>query len=53
MAINRDITYVLRGVPCSHEAIRLWVKEIKQMAVNVKVKSRRVVAFVEAEIKAD
>jgi len=26
----RDITYVLRVVPCSHEAVRLWVKKLEQ-----------------------
>ena len=34
----RDITYVLRVVPCSHETVRLWVKRLEQVAVNVKVK---------------
>ena len=34
----RDITYVLRVVPCSHEAVRLWVKRLEQVAVNVKVR---------------
>ncbi|MBS7635076.1 hypothetical protein KEJ34_06265 [Candidatus Bathyarchaeota archaeon] len=31
----RDVTYVLRFVQCSHEAVRLWVKRLGQVAVNV------------------
>jgi putative transposase len=49
----RDLTYVLRVVPCSHEAVRLWVKKLEQMAVNVIVKSRRMAAVDETKIKAD
>jgi transposase-like protein len=48
----RDITYVLRLVPCSHEAVRLWVKRVKQVIVNIEAKPRRMVAF-ETKIKAD
>lgn len=32
----RDLTYVLRVVPCSHEAVRLWVKKLEHVAANVK-----------------
>ena len=37
----RDIAYVLRAVPCSHEAVRLWVKKLEHVAVNVEAKARR------------
>jgi len=36
----RDIAYMLRFVPCSHEAVRLWVKKLKQVTVNVEAKAR-------------
>jgi len=49
----RDITYVLRVVPCSHEAVRLWVKKLEQVTVNVEAKHRRMVAVDETKIKAD
>jgi len=42
----RDITYVLRVVPCSHEAVRLWVKKLEQVTVNVEAKHRRMVLCV-------
>ena len=49
----RDITYVLRFVPCSHKAVRLWVKKLEQVNVNVEAKHRRTVAVDETKIKAD
>jgi transposase-like protein len=39
--------------PISHEAVRLWVKRLEHVMVNVKVKSRRMVAVDETKIKAD
>jgi len=47
----RDITYVLRFVPCSHEAVRLWVKKLERVTVNVEAEPRRMVAV--DETKAD
>ena len=32
----RDITYVLRVVPCSHEAVRLWVKRLEQVQLTLR-----------------
>jgi transposase-like protein len=49
----RDITYVLKVVPCSHEVFRLWVKKLERVTVNVKAKPRRMVAVDETKIKAD
>ena len=49
----RDITYVLRVVSCSHEAVRLWVKKLEQVTVNVTAKPRRTAAVDETKIKAD
>jgi len=49
----RDVTYVLRVVPCSHEAVRLWVKKLEQVNVNVDAKPRRKVAVDETKVKAD
>ncbi|MBS7634489.1 IS6 family transposase [Candidatus Bathyarchaeota archaeon] len=49
----REITYVLRVVPCSHEAVRLWVKRLGQVTVNVEAKPRRMVAVDETKIKAN
>ncbi|MEM3551432.1 MAG: hypothetical protein QXN87_07185 [Candidatus Bathyarchaeia archaeon] len=40
----RDITYVLRIVPCSYEAVMLWVKKLELVTVSVKTKARRVMA---------
>ncbi|MBS7652907.1 hypothetical protein KEJ13_07250 [Candidatus Bathyarchaeota archaeon] len=37
----RDITYVLRVVPCSHEAVRLWVKKLELVTVNVEARPLR------------
>lgn len=48
----RDITCVLRVVPCSHEAVRLCVKKLERVRVNIKAKPRRIVAFEETKIKA-
>ena len=31
----RDMTYVLRIIPCSHEAVRLWVRKLEQITINV------------------
>ena len=49
----RDITYVLRVVPCSREAVRLWVEKLERVAVNVEAKHRRAVAVDEAKVKAN
>ncbi len=49
----RDITYALRVVPCSNEAVRLWVKKLEQVAVKVEAKPKRMIAVEEAKIKAD
>jgi transposase-like protein len=49
----RDTTYVLRFIPGRHEAVRLWVKKLEQVTVNVKVKSRRMVMLVWAAINVD
>ena len=45
--------YVLRVVPCSHEAVRLWVNKLEQVTVNVEARPRRIVAVDETKIKAD
>jgi len=31
----RDITCVLRVVPCGHEAVRLWVKKLEQVTLRL------------------
>lgn len=49
----RDITYVLKVVPCSHEAVRLWVRRLEQLTVNVEAKPRRMTAVDETKVKAD
>jgi putative transposase len=49
----REITYVLRLVPCSYEAVRLWVKRLEQITINVEARPRRMVAVDETKIKAD
>ncbi|KPV63142.1 MAG: hypothetical protein AOA65_1454 [Candidatus Bathyarchaeota archaeon BA1] len=40
-------------MPCSHEAVRLWVKKLGQVTVNVEAKHRRMVAVDETKVKAD
>ena len=47
----RDITHVLRVVPCSHEAVRLWVKKLEQVIVIVEAKHRRMVAVDETRLR--
>ncbi|MBS7637971.1 hypothetical protein KEJ49_03650 [Candidatus Bathyarchaeota archaeon] len=37
----REYTYVLRAVPCSLEAVRLRVKRLERITVNVEAKPRR------------
>jgi len=49
----RDITYVLGFVPASHEAVRLWVKKIEHLNLNVAPKTRRLIAVDETKIKAN
>jgi transposase-like protein len=49
----RDIAYVLRVVPCSHEAVRLWVKRLEQLTVKVEARPRRMAAVDEAKIKVN
>jgi len=43
----------LRIIPCSHEAVRLWVRKLEQITINVEAKPRRMVAVDETKIKAD
>lgn len=40
----REITYVLRVVPFSHGAVRLWVKRLELVTVRVEAKARRMIA---------
>ena len=49
----RDIAYVLRVVPCSHEAVRLWVKKLELLTVKVEAKPRRMVAADETKVKVN
>gem|GEM_PF-3024510 len=46
----REITYVLRFVPCSREAVRLWVKKLERVTVKVGIKPRTPQGFIGALI---
>jgi transposase-like protein len=49
----RDIAYVLRVIPCSHEAVRLRVEKLERLTVKVEAGPRRMVAVDETEIKVN
>jgi len=49
----RDVAYALRVAPCSHEAVRLWVKRLEQLTVSVEARPRRMVAVDEAKLKVN
>jgi len=49
----RNITYVLKIIPCSNETVRLWVKKLEHITINIEAKPRKIVAIDETKIKAN